>query len=174
AQALPRQTPRIALVQHGDHIAVDDDRVAARLHTRRERPVDAVAPQQVGERLGVGEIVDRDPVDRRAALVRSAKGGAPHPSEAVDRNLCAHGLLLLRLRSRPRRPKRPRPVTDVCSHRTSSSGARMRQPTSDVTDTTPGTRSTRRAITSASACVSTIPDNRTTPSATDTSTWSLA
>ena len=64
AELPPRQCRRVALVQDGDLPAVDHDRAGPRLHRARERPVDAVVPEQVRQRRSVRQVVDRDPLER--------------------------------------------------------------------------------------------------------------
>src|SRR5262249_18516920 len=81
----------------------DDDAAVCGGHRPREASVDAVAPEQVGDRLGVDEVVDRHPLDVELALVGGAEGGAARPAEAVDRDADAHGLSF-RTEGRARRP----------------------------------------------------------------------
>ena len=66
--------------------AVDDQRALDDLHRPRERPVDGVVLEQLREQLRVGDVVDRDPLDRGLSLVGGAERGPAGAAEAVDRN----------------------------------------------------------------------------------------
>jgi hypothetical protein len=83
----PRQIPRVALGEDLQLGAVDRDRAVACLDLAREAPEDRVVLEQVGQRLGVGEVVDRDELEFGARLVGGAKQVASDPAEAVDPDL---------------------------------------------------------------------------------------
>ena len=64
AEVAPRQRRRVALGEDLDLVAVDDDaRRSVASTSPGKRPEDRVVLEQVGERLGVGEVVDRDELD---------------------------------------------------------------------------------------------------------------
>ena len=63
AEVAPRQRGRVALGEHLDLVAVDDQHAVADGHLARERAVDRVVLEQVAERPGVGDVVDRDDLD---------------------------------------------------------------------------------------------------------------
>ena len=92
AEVAPRQVRRVALGQHLDLVAVDDQRVLADLDRARERAEDGVVLEQVAQRAGVREVVDGDDLDVRARLVRGAEDVAADPAEAVDPDAYSHGL----------------------------------------------------------------------------------
>ena len=54
---------RIAQLQHLEFVAVDGNRVGISLHLRVKVPEDRVVLQQMGKRMGAGDVVDRDEVD---------------------------------------------------------------------------------------------------------------
>ena len=56
----------------------------------REAAEDRVVLEQVGERLGVGQVVDGDEVEVGPGLVRCPEEVAPDPAEAVDADLRCH------------------------------------------------------------------------------------
>jgi hypothetical protein len=90
AQVRPRQRGRVPLGRHLDRLAVDDDRVVGVLDGPRVGAVDGVVLQEVGERLGVDEVVDPHPLDVRVALVRRTEDVASDPAEAVDPHAYGH------------------------------------------------------------------------------------
>jgi hypothetical protein len=93
----PRERRRVALGEHADLAAVDRERAVADLDGPRERPVHRVVLQEVAERLGVRDVVDRDDLDVRVRLVRGAEDVAADASEAVDPDAYGHGGVPLRL-----------------------------------------------------------------------------
>ena len=94
AEVAPGQVGRVALGEDLDLLAVDGDRAVGRLDLAREAAEDRVVLEQVGERLGVGEVVDRDEVEVGARLVGGAEEVAPDPPEPVDADLDCHLCLL--------------------------------------------------------------------------------
>src|SRR5262249_56088887 len=64
-------------------VAVDRNRVRLRLDRRVQVAEDRIVLEQMRERLGAGEIVDRDEVDISVAE-RGAHDVAPDATEAVD------------------------------------------------------------------------------------------
>ncbi len=90
-ELLPRQAGGIRLGEDGDLDAVDDDHVGGEIQGAGERPVDAVVPEQVVERLRAHQVVEPGPLDLEAALVCRAERGATRPPHAVDRNSNSHG-----------------------------------------------------------------------------------
>ena len=76
--------------------------VADGAHVAVVRAVDGVVLEEMRERLGVGEVVDRDEVEVRDALLfRRPHHLPPDPAEAVDTNPNCHS----------RSSSRKRPVT---------------------------------------------------------------
>jgi hypothetical protein len=69
---------------------VDEDRAVLGTDLGRQVAVDGVVLEQVGQRLGVGQIVDGDDLD----VLRFQRGAEEHATdapEAVDTNSNAHG-----------------------------------------------------------------------------------
>src|SRR5215211_1110596 len=83
-RVLPTEGGRIALREDPNLLPVDLDGSRTRVDSAGEPAVDAVARQQIRERLGAREVVDRYPLDVRLVFDRCAKGRASHPSESVD------------------------------------------------------------------------------------------
>ena len=86
AKVLPRQLRRILDREHLELFAVDADSLAARLDVGVQVAEYRVVLEQVCERGGVGEIVDRDEVDVLGAQGR-AHDVAPDAAESVDPHL---------------------------------------------------------------------------------------
>ena len=87
AIGLVRQLGRVALGGDLDALAVDDQIVAVGLDLAREAPVDAVALEQPGVGLGVGEVVDRDQLEPAIGpLEDRARDQPADAAEAVDCN----------------------------------------------------------------------------------------
>ena len=85
AQFLVRQLGGVALGGHLDALAVDDHHVALGLHLAREGPMNAVALEQHGVRLGVGQIVDRDQLQVVIVPLQDGAGDeAADAAEAID------------------------------------------------------------------------------------------
>src|SRR5581483_4131499 len=84
AELAPGEPGGVARGGRRDLDAVDDDRVLARLDDARERAVDAVVAQQLGEQLGRGDVVDRHELELGARLVCGAEGGTAGAAEPVD------------------------------------------------------------------------------------------
>jgi len=90
AQVTPGEVARVALGQHLEGGATDLDPVADGGDLLGELAQDAVVLQQVRERLGSGQVVDRHDLD-----VRATGGGrpievAPDPAETVDAHSYGH------------------------------------------------------------------------------------
>ena len=89
AERLPRQLRRILHREDLELVLVDGDPVALGGDVGLEVAEDRVVLQQVGERLGVGQIVDRDDVD--AAVVHGgAHDVAADAAEPVDPDFDGH------------------------------------------------------------------------------------
>ena len=85
AQFLVRQLGRIALGGHLDALAVDDHRVALGADLARERPVHAVALEQHGVGLGVGQVIDRDQLQVMIVPLQDGAGDeAADAAETID------------------------------------------------------------------------------------------
>ena len=82
----------IALRQHLDAIAVDDQRIAVDLDLAAERTVHGVVARQMRIDLGVAEIVDRDDLQLRAlaALVQRAQHVAADAAVTIDPHFQRH------------------------------------------------------------------------------------
>ena len=92
AEVAPRQRGRVALGEHLDLVAVDDQGAVGDGDLARERAEDRVVLEQVPERPRVGDVVDGDDLDVRARLVRCAEDVAADAAEAVDPDAYSHGL----------------------------------------------------------------------------------
>ena len=93
AEVLPRQLRRILDRQHLELVAVDGDSFAAGLDVGVQVAEHRVVLEQMRERGGVGEIVDRDEIDVLGAQ-RRAHDVAPDAAEPVDPDLHCHRLFL--------------------------------------------------------------------------------
>jgi hypothetical protein len=91
-EVAPGKRRRVALGEHLQRLAVDRDRALARLYLGGEAPEDRVVLEQVGQRAGVGDVVDGDELDVRARGVRRTEEIATDPAEAVDADLHCHEL----------------------------------------------------------------------------------
>ena len=91
AELAPGQRGGIAHVRRLDPGPVDDERALDQLDGAAERAVDGVVLEQVREHRGIGDVVDRDPLDVGARLERSPECGAAGSSEAVDGDTDSHG-----------------------------------------------------------------------------------
>ena len=96
AQLAPRQLRRVALGQHLDAIAVDDQRIAFHLHLAGELAVHAVVARQVRVGLRVAQVVERDDLDFLLAvrLVQRAQDIATDAAVAIDSDFDGHSLYL--------------------------------------------------------------------------------
>ena len=90
AHLAPRQRGRILGRADADLPAVDEDRLALGLHLGVQRAVDGIVLQQVGQRLGVGQIIDRHHLEVRG-LERRAKENPADASEPVHPDTHCHG-----------------------------------------------------------------------------------
>ena len=80
-----RQLGRVALGGDADALAVDDHVVALGADLAGELAVDAVALEQHGVGLGVGEVVDRDQLEVMVVALEDGAGDQPaDAAEAVD------------------------------------------------------------------------------------------
>jgi hypothetical protein len=80
-----RQLGRVALGGDADALAVDDHVVALGADLAGEFAVDAVALEQHGVRLGVGEVVDRDQLEVMVVALEDGAGDeAADAAETVD------------------------------------------------------------------------------------------
>ena len=84
AEVAPGQRRGIALGEHLDRLAVDDDRPVALGDLAREAAEDRVVLEQVGERAHVGDVVDGDELELGPGLVGGPEQVAPDAPEAVD------------------------------------------------------------------------------------------
>ena len=89
AEVLPRELRRVAERQDLELVALDRDAVAARLDCRVQVPQDRVVLEQMRQRRGVRQVVDRDEVDVLVPKCRTHDVAAD-PAEAVDSNPHCH------------------------------------------------------------------------------------
>ena len=92
AEVAPGQVGGVPLGEHLEAVPVDHEFVALGRHVAGEDAVHGVVLEEVRERLGVGEVVDRDDVEvGAAALEDGAEHEAADAAEPVDANLDGHG-----------------------------------------------------------------------------------
>ena len=89
ADGFPIELGRVLLGEHLDVLAVDADEVCAGGNFVGQVAKDGVVLQQMGQRLGVGEIVDRDEFQVRV-IERRTKNVAADAPEAVDAYFDCH------------------------------------------------------------------------------------
>ena len=90
AAVAPRESGGIALREDLQLVAVDDESVVGVVDLPLEGTQNRVVLEQVGECLGVRDVVDADPVDVGAGCVRGPEDVAADPPEAVDSGLQGH------------------------------------------------------------------------------------
>src|SRR5262249_24527292 len=94
AELLPGQAGRILQRRHPHLSSVDEDGSVLRVHFGRKVAVNGVVLEQVGERLGVGQIIDTDDLD--VAIVEGRpEEDATDAAEAVHADPSTHGELLV-------------------------------------------------------------------------------
>ena len=86
----PGQVGRVALGEHGDRLAVDDDGAVARLHGGVEPTEDRVVLRQVRQGLGVRQVVDADDFDVSPLREQGAEVVAADTTEAIDADIDSH------------------------------------------------------------------------------------
>src|SRR5579875_1155122 len=84
AEVAPWQGGRVAFGEGLDLLAVDDERTVAGADLAVVAPVDGVVPEQVGEVVRVGDVVDRDEVEFAAFVEQDLQGGPADSSQTVD------------------------------------------------------------------------------------------
>ena len=95
AEGLPRQVGRVLLGGDRDLLAVDDEGLVGGLDRAVELLVDAVVLQQVGQVLGIGQVVDRDDLELLRLLGQDAEDEAADAAEAIDTDADSHRESLL-------------------------------------------------------------------------------
>ena len=90
AEVAPWQCTRVTLGEHLQLLAVDKDAAVGRLDFARVAPEDRVVVEQLGECLGVGQVVRGDPFDVGVSGLSGAEDVAPDAAEAVDSNAYWH------------------------------------------------------------------------------------
>jgi hypothetical protein len=95
AQVAPRQVGRVALGEHLEQLAVDQDAVIGDLDRPGVRAQDRVVLQQVRERLRVGQVVDGDPLDVGVLGLGGTEEVAADAAEAVDPDAYGHAVSVL-------------------------------------------------------------------------------
>src|SRR5712691_6804716 len=91
-QRLPRELLGLLDRRHFDGLAVDDQSIALRLDGAREPAVDGIVLQEMRERLGVVDVVQRRELER--LLLHEHRGPehvAPDATEPVDPDTHCHG-----------------------------------------------------------------------------------
>src|SRR5690606_25856097 len=93
----PGQFGRVAVGQHADLVAVDHHVVTIHRHGARKLAVRRVVLREVGIRLGVAQIVDRNDLDVMllAAFVVGAQHVTADTAVAIDGNSDGHVFILL-------------------------------------------------------------------------------
>ena len=92
-QRFPRQFFWIFDREYFDGVSINENLVLLGLNSRRQRAVHRVVFEQVGERLGVREIVDSD--DLQVFVThRGAQHVAPDASESIDSYSNGHSVIL--------------------------------------------------------------------------------
>ena len=100
----PRDLGRVALGNNPDGPAVHDHGVSIHFHALLQPAVNRVVAQQVGQRLGTGDVIDGHDFHRGLPVQRRPKHVPANSSETVDSN-SQFRLLLLELQSfEKRRP----------------------------------------------------------------------
>src|SRR5258708_2294793 len=90
---LPREFGRVALGDNAEGVAVEHDLIALGLDLMLERAVYRVMLEQMGQRRGVGDVVDRDDLD--LFFVQHRPKGHPADSpETVDSDPDRHSAIL--------------------------------------------------------------------------------
>jgi hypothetical protein len=89
AQILPRERGRILEGEDLERVAIDGDGVAGGADVRLQVAHDRVVLEQVGERAGICQVIDRDDVDV-VVVHDDAHDVAPDSAEAVDADLDRH------------------------------------------------------------------------------------
>jgi len=107
AERPPRERGRILLLQHRDAMSVDRDRLRIVRDHAVVRPVHGIIPEEVRERLGVGEVVDRRNLERGAPLHRCADHLPPNPTEPVNADANRHDRLCSEVKIRGRQARAP-------------------------------------------------------------------
>ena len=92
AQFSPGQVAGIPFGTDSDGTPVDDHRVPVDLDGAREAALGAVVLEQVGQCLGVPEIIDADDLEFVAAGGQRPERDATNPTKPVDTYLDCHGV----------------------------------------------------------------------------------
>ena len=90
AQLAPGQLGGVAVSQHADGLAVDDDVLLVVGDLSVQTTHDGVKLEEVGESLDVGEVVDGDDLEVDSLLQSGAEEVAADAAEAVDTNAGGH------------------------------------------------------------------------------------
>jgi hypothetical protein len=93
AEVAPREGGGVALGEHAETLAINDQVAVLDADLAREDPVHGVVLEQVRQGLGVGEVVDADDVVAvvEPALEDGAEDEPADPAEPVDADLDGHG-----------------------------------------------------------------------------------
>ena len=95
AELAPGQVGGIALGENLDDVAVDNNVAVLDLNGFLQAAADGVVLEQVGQRLGAGEVVDCNDLEVRALCECCAEVVAADAAEAVDTNTGRHFFSLL-------------------------------------------------------------------------------
>src|SRR5664280_2777489 len=93
AQFVPRKCLGVPLGQYGDGARVEDDRRAVHLDVAAEPAVGGVVAEEVGQRLGRGEVIDRHHIDIRAHRTGCTEIVPTDAPETVDADPYGHCLV---------------------------------------------------------------------------------
>ena len=89
ADFAPRDVQRVAVAEHANLMAIDNDEIALDLDLVVNTAMDGIVLQKMGVSLGAARIVDSDDVECRILLHR-AENKSADTTEAVDTNLGCH------------------------------------------------------------------------------------
>ena len=90
AKFFPGQVSGVALGKNLDGLAVNGDGVIVVTDLTGETTHDGVVLQEVGQGLGVGEVVDGDDLEVSTLLSEGAEKVAANAAKTVDTNLNGH------------------------------------------------------------------------------------
>src|SRR5439155_21616470 len=89
-EILPGEVRRTALGQNAKQLLADAQRGTVGAHALTQRAVHRVVFQQMGERVGIGDVIDGDEIEIGARCQARAKDVSTDASKAVDSYANAH------------------------------------------------------------------------------------
>jgi hypothetical protein len=90
AQVLPGQLGRVPLAEYADGLPVYDESLVPRRDVARQGPVHRVVLEEMGECLGIGEVVDGHELKPAAVLERGPQDVTTDAPKTVDTDLDCH------------------------------------------------------------------------------------